>query len=316
MSTDRLISVVMTAYNAGAYLDPAIASVLAQTHDHLELIVVDDGSTDGSDEVTRAFARRDTRVRPVFVHHVGHGAAANLGIRTARGAFIARLDHDDEMLPERLATQLAWLETTGADLCGSQAEIFGAEDGVYWFPESHDAIRVELLFRPSVLQPSMLARAAVLTAHPYLEDVYLDDYELLTRLAFACRLSNVPTVLQRYRRHANQTHRVHNARATREFRKYRFRYFFSLFPAASPQDYLAVARVSDRHPPTTLDELERAGVWLARFAEIPDATLREYLHRRWTALCERGTHLGQEAVAGLHARFAPAMTPAVQEGSA
>lgn len=307
MSADRLVSVVMTTYNSGPYLEPAIASVLGQTYPQLELIIVDDGSTDGSRDVIQRFAAADDRVRPLFAGHAGHGAAANAGIRAARGAFIARVDHDDEMLPERLATQIAWLDATGVDLCGSQAETFDAEQGVYWFPESHDAIRVEMLFRPSVLQPSLLARAAVLTAHPYLESVYFDDYELLTRLALIYTLGNVPQVLQRYRRHATQTHRVHTVRATQEFRRYRFRYFFSLFPDASAQDYLAVARVSDWQAPASLDELERTGAWLARFADVPDPTLRAYLSARWAKSCERSTHLDTDAVASLQSRFAPAI---------
>ena len=107
---DGLVSVVMIFLDPGTYLCEAIESVEAQTYEQWELILVDDGSTDGSSEVARRAAqRRPDRVR--YVTHPGRAnrgmsASRNLGIRSARGPYIAFLDADDTYLPEKLSFQV------------------------------------------------------------------------------------------------------------------------------------------------------------------------------------------------------------------
>jgi glycosyltransferase involved in cell wall biosynthesis len=110
------VSVVLPVRNGAATLARAIASVRAQTLDTWELVLVDDGSTDGTAEIAADAARADGRVRVMRPSAGGEGivAALNTGIAAARGRWIARLDADDTMHPERLAAQLAWGEG-GAD---------------------------------------------------------------------------------------------------------------------------------------------------------------------------------------------------------
>ncbi|HTZ77652.1 MAG TPA: glycosyltransferase [Stellaceae bacterium] len=103
------VSVLMPVFNGGAYLELAIASVLAQSLADFELVVVDDGSTDRSPETIEAFAARDERVRLLRKPNSGISDTLNHGLAEARGDWIARLDADDIMLPERLARQLAFL---------------------------------------------------------------------------------------------------------------------------------------------------------------------------------------------------------------
>src|SRR5664280_1259769 len=116
------VSVVMTVFNTASYLAETIESLLRQTFADFEFIIVDDGSTDGSVDLIRRHATLDSRIRPLFGGHRGQGAAANAGIALARGHFIARMDSDDIALPERLATQLAWMDRTGVEVCGSQVQ--------------------------------------------------------------------------------------------------------------------------------------------------------------------------------------------------
>ena len=107
------VSVIIPTYNRAACLKLALASVLNQTYQNFEIIVVDDASTDGTADVVRGFA--DARI--TYVRHdvnrgkVGAGAAArNSGIARAQGTYIAFLDDDDEWLPEKLARQVAVLD--------------------------------------------------------------------------------------------------------------------------------------------------------------------------------------------------------------
>lgn len=103
-----LISVIIPAYNYAAYLGEAIDSVLTQTYTNLEIIVVDDGSTDNTREIVAAFS--DPRLRYIYRENGGLPAARNTGIRSAQGELYAYLDADDTFHPEKLALQAAFLQ--------------------------------------------------------------------------------------------------------------------------------------------------------------------------------------------------------------
>ncbi|MET0230011.1 MAG: glycosyltransferase family 2 protein [Rhodanobacteraceae bacterium] len=109
------VSVVMPVYNAQATLAKAIESVLAQTHADIELLVVDDGSSDGSWAIVEDFARRDPRVRPIGPRTNGGVASArNAALDAATGGYIAFLDSDDWWHAQKLAAQFETLHATGA----------------------------------------------------------------------------------------------------------------------------------------------------------------------------------------------------------
>lgn len=104
------VSVLMPVYNGERWLPQAIGSVLAQTFEDFELVVVDDGSTDGSAAVVESFAERDARVRLVRAPHDGEPAARAVSLAEARSSLVAFLDADDEWLPNRLERQLPYAD--------------------------------------------------------------------------------------------------------------------------------------------------------------------------------------------------------------
>ena len=108
------ISVVVPLYNKARYLQRALVSIAQQSFNDFELIVVDDGSTDGGAEIARSFV--DPRMRVVTQANLGPGAARNRGFAEARGDLIAFLDADDEWLPEYLQEGVAVLDQTGQDV--------------------------------------------------------------------------------------------------------------------------------------------------------------------------------------------------------
>ena len=108
MSASPRVSVIIPTYNRARYLPEAIRSALGQTFEDLELLIIDDGSTDSTPELVRAIA--DPRLRYVQIDHGGISVAMNAGLRNARGSFIARLDSDDVWLPEMLATLVGALD--------------------------------------------------------------------------------------------------------------------------------------------------------------------------------------------------------------
>jgi glycosyltransferase involved in cell wall biosynthesis len=110
-----LVSIIMPAYNAVATIADSIESVRAQTHPRFELLVVDDGSTDGTDALVARFAQADARVRMLRQPaNAGVAAARNAGIGAARGNCIAFLDSDDRWHPRKLELQLAQMRGAGA----------------------------------------------------------------------------------------------------------------------------------------------------------------------------------------------------------
>jgi glycosyltransferase involved in cell wall biosynthesis len=299
-----LISVVMPVYNGRAHLADAIASIRAQTHDRWELIVVDDGSDDGSAALAAELASGDERIRVLEVEHSGAAGAVNAGADVARGELIARMDGDDIAVPERFAVQLQWMRRTGVEVCGSCAMRFGAETGVLWFPETHDGIAREMLFRHGLLQPTVLMATDVFLAHRYREGARFEGNELWIRLRRHHRLGNVPATLVRHRCHAAQTRVVRAAELRAFVRASRVPLFHELYPEAGELDAQAIDRVADREPCVNLAELERVGGWLTRLADGPDVELRRRMRDRWRAACRGAAPLGLGAYR-LHQRFAP-----------
>jgi len=286
------VSVVMPVLNAGPWLAESIASILTQTHEALELIVVDDGSTDDSRDVAAGAAARDARVKTIFLDplpgNTSSARAANAGIAVAAGTHIARMDADDIALPERLERQLAFLEERQLDACGSLAQAFGDEDRLYWYPETSEGVGRELLFRVGILHPTLLARAGLMREHPYLTSASHEDYEWQTRIwAAGARLGNVQDVLLRHRTHAGQAHVRHVELFLRDLRQYRFRHLMRIFPETRPQEYQVLAAIAEKQPVTDPQELEAAAAWLARLAEVPEQALAAAMAYRWGQICDR-----------------------------
>ena len=288
-----LISVLMPVYNAERYLPDAIHSILAQTYSNFEFIIVDDGSTDGSAAIVRAFAERDSRIRPLFLEHGGLARALNAGIASAHGDLIARMDADDISLPERFGAQLDFMRQTGVDVCGSCWKAFGDQEYIGWVPESHIAICHELALGVGLLHPSVMLRAGIAREHLY-DDTLLttSDTELWTRLAPLYRLGNVPRVLLKYRVHARQNHTLMHSAMIENLRKWRRRLLQSLFSQTPEEACASLDRIAEQESFTGLTDLERAGTWLVRLAQTPDAYLRQRMANRWRAACLRSTRLG------------------------
>ena len=119
--TDPMISVIIPTYNRAAFLREAVESVLKQTFENFELIIVDDGSTDKTRQLLESYS---SRLRCHFQNNQGVSAARNQGIRLARGRWIAFLDSDDLWLPEKLALQMDFFSRNGEALICQTEELW------------------------------------------------------------------------------------------------------------------------------------------------------------------------------------------------
>ena len=113
-SDEALVSVVIPAYNAESTLDETLYSVRRQTYPHLEVVVVDDGSTDGTAAIAARHATDDNRIRLLHLENSGVAAARNAGIAATGGAFVAPIDSDDLWHPDKIAQQMASMRAGGS----------------------------------------------------------------------------------------------------------------------------------------------------------------------------------------------------------
>jgi glycosyltransferase involved in cell wall biosynthesis len=193
------VSVLMSVHNGAPWVSEAVASVLGQTDRDLELIVVDDGSTD--DTPARLTAVADPRLRLHRQPRTGLTRALNRALSLARAALVARLDADDLALPERLARQRAFLAAhPEVGLLGTAAredDAAGAPVRVVRPPGDDPALRRALIRANPFVHSSVMARRELLT-HVGGYDETLDvaqDYDLWMRLARHTRLANLDEVL-------------------------------------------------------------------------------------------------------------------------
>lgn len=208
--SDPRVSVLMGVYNGAAHVAMALDSLLAQTFNDAEFVIVDDGSSDDTPEILAGYASRDARIRVLRNStNLGLTRTLNRGLATCRGTFIARLDADDIASPERLERQVAWLDRN-ADvvLLGSAYHVLesdGTPTVVHRQPLHDVEIRWQLLFHNAFCHSSAMWRHAALTklASPAYDEAfpYSQDFDLWTRLARHGRLANLPEPLVGLRLH-------------------------------------------------------------------------------------------------------------------
>jgi glycosyltransferase involved in cell wall biosynthesis len=207
------VSVVMPAYNASEYIRQAIASVIAQTHQAWELMVVDDGSTDDTAALVEEIALRDARVRLLRqTSNSGVAAAANAGVENSRHELIARLDADDISEPRRLEAQVTLFSRNQHLVVGGTAarliDSTGAPLGTFRPPADDNAIRRYFVRdNPFVHSSVMFRKAAFDSVGGYGPLRILEDYDLWLRLAKVGEVTNLEDILVHHRVHSSSVMR-------------------------------------------------------------------------------------------------------------
>ncbi|MCP9782347.1 glycosyltransferase [Cyanobium sp. WKJ7-Wakatipu] len=205
MSDLPLVSVILPVHNGGIYLHAAISCILGQAYQRLEIIIIDDGSSDDSEFTIRSFS--DPRIQFFKQANQGLAATLNRGITLARGKYIARQDQDDLSNPDRISLQVAYMEDhPDCVLLGSWAQIMEVDRLVERFhrhPVDELMLRYQLLFNnPFVHSSVLLRRSALLEVGGYTTDPERqppEDYELWSRLSRIGSVANIGEVLLTYR---------------------------------------------------------------------------------------------------------------------
>ncbi|MBK5961830.1 hypothetical protein CCR97_27005 [Rhodoplanes elegans] len=207
MTAGVTVSVVLPVRDGGPFLREALDSVLGQEMGNLELLAVDDGSTDDTPAILAAAAARDPRVRLFATGGRGLVAALNTGVEAARGAYLARLDADDVAMPNRLSRQLsAMTARPSLGLLGSWAETIDADGRPIGrlTPETDPGALVALLQRTNpFIHSSLMLRTDLVRRLSGYRAAFeaAEDYDLWLRVAEVAEVGNLPEPLIRYRWH-------------------------------------------------------------------------------------------------------------------
>ena len=238
MSLPR-VSVLLPVYNAEATLAEALRSIRGQTLRDLEVVAVDDGSSDGSSRILGEAAASDSRIRPVTLGRSGLIAALNAGLRHCRAPCVARMDADDLSLPERLERQVEMLERDpGLGVVGCLVEGFPRTqvgEGMRVYLEwqnrlrTHEEILRELFIESPITHPSACVRRSVLEeAGGYEDRGWAEDYDLWLRLAASgVRFAKVPEVLLRWREHPGRLTRTDSRYSVENFLRAKAHYLLA-----------------------------------------------------------------------------------------
>ena len=199
-------SVLLPVYNAGPPLRVAMESILRQDEPDFEVIAIDDHSSDDSAQVIREYMKQDPRVRGIFhEQNMGLANTLNQGLEQARTDLVVRMDQDDEALPHRIRTLVAYMRShPDVVVAGSYVYHMGRtpqHDRLVKLPTEHEDIvnalpSANCMYHPSVI----LRREEILKLGGYRPAFKnAEDYDLWLRVARAYRLANIPIPLLRYR---------------------------------------------------------------------------------------------------------------------
>lgn len=201
------VSILLPVFNAASTIEAAVHSCLSQSFTDFELIVIDDGSTDETPAILEQLAANDPRMQILSLPHAGVANAFNEGIKIAKGKFIARMDADDEMFPERIEKQIAFLERhpeIGVVSClvqhgGDPEKQEGYATHIHWINSliSPEAIALNRFIESPVCNPSVLFRAELVNKYGACrEGNFPEDYEMWLRwMDNGVRFQKIPEVL-------------------------------------------------------------------------------------------------------------------------
>jgi glycosyltransferase involved in cell wall biosynthesis len=206
------VSILMPVYNGELFVREAVESILTQTFQVFELIVIDDGSIDNSAAILAKYQQADDRVR-LYRQPKNQGLVTTLnhGLQLVRGDFLARMDADDLSLPERLAQQVDALDADPAlVIVGSAYELIGVKGEflrIDRYPAHDTSIRWQMLFHNSFAHSSVMVRMTALRRNDLgynTQLVHAEDYDLWSRLLGYGKGANFEIPLIKHRQHSAQ----------------------------------------------------------------------------------------------------------------
>ena len=292
------VTVLMPVYNASLHLLEAVHSILGGSFRDLELLAINDGSTDQSEEILRSV--RDPRLRVVRnPKNAGVIATLNRGLGLAEGDLVARMDADDVSMPNRLAQQVAFMEANPEiGLSGTWAKTLGApREKIIRVPLAPADIHAQLFAFNALCHPTVILRRRLFAQHElsYAADAFHgEDLDLWMRASDHFGLANLPIVALRYRVHASQVTNRFAVEQQQTLARLQARQLAALVPDANEAEVQLHLKAMDVRRELTHDELIAIGRWLSRLEDCNSLrhrydplTFHAFLVERWLNAAHR-----------------------------
>ena len=265
------MSVLVPVRDGEAHLDEALRSLAEQTHEDLEVVVVDDGSRDASGDIAREWALRDRRFRVLHQEPLGFVGASVRACAEARGRYIAAIGADDVARPRRLEVQLAAVEQEGLDACGGGVTYFPhATDGLRRYERwlnsltTVEAARRDVFVECPIGHPALFARADAV-AYRFVD--WPEDYDLVLRLwAAGGRFRNVEEPVLDWRDHPARLARTDPRYSVTAFARCKVHYLHRHLLRGRPAVVWGAGPVGKLHARVLLD----GGVEVAAFVDVDE----------------------------------------------
>lgn len=205
-----MVSIIMTVYNAEKYLSETIESILNQTYQNYEFIIINDLSTDGSLEILRSYEKISKKIQLVSDKKYGRGKALNRALEIAKGDYIANIDADDPSFFNRIKIQREYLLKnpkislvgTGTQIIDEKGEVI---DEIIPLENNYDLRKALGKYNPFNHSSIMFRKSDILSIGGYNENIPAQiDYELWIRIAARYQISNIKEILSKKRIHSTQ----------------------------------------------------------------------------------------------------------------
>jgi glycosyltransferase involved in cell wall biosynthesis len=207
MSNTPRVTVLMPVFNGEKYLSQAIDSILQQSYTDFEFVIINDGSTDQTQQILETY--KDPRIRLFHQNNLGLAKSLNMGIRLSRGEYIVRMDCDDISNKNRLSIQVDHMDANpNTVVCGSWIDFIDESNThqTWCCPTEYHNIRCHLLFSNCIPHPSVIMKKNILIDNNLFYNEHLNfaqDYELWVRISRRFVVENIPEILLKYRTHEN-----------------------------------------------------------------------------------------------------------------
>lgn len=209
VSPEPKISVVMAVCHNDDFLELAISSILRQSFTDYEFLIICDDPSNRTKEIFNYYENVDSRIKIFYGTGTGLVDALNIGCRSAKGKYIARMDADDISVPDRFEKQIAFLENnSGIGVCGSWMEVIdksGKNVKTRMPPSLPKVIHFALMFNCCIAQPTVIMRRDIVKKVGFYREAafYIEDYDLWARLCCITQIANIPEFLIKYRYHGD-----------------------------------------------------------------------------------------------------------------
>jgi glycosyltransferase involved in cell wall biosynthesis len=307
------ISVVLPVYNAEFYLAQCIDSLLCQTFRDFELLIINDGSTDGSLSIMRRYSEVDSRIRAInHSDNIGLISVLNQSVEQCSGKYVARMDADDWSEPERLQLQFDYLEShPKVGIVGSWIKLFGEKDEIWHYRNNDSFIKSLLLFKTNGFpHNSIMLRKTVVEKFNYdSEFKHIEDTELWLRIMFQdpeIEFANIPKVLTHYRIWSQQTSSLYLEEQNRGYKKIIKSALNQIIPEFQSYDLQCHFQLIE-FDSTSSCTTEHVGKWLQKISFQYNKFKQDEYHviaEKWLKYCLKATGTREQAL-HLYGRYKP-----------